>query len=332
MSSNPNRTSLTSVAVKTTKRIQQNSIEDSSDSDDMKGGSSEDFVAAMTTPVIPRNLCVQQHLESSFQPLSPFSMAPSPPQTRCIGGVQVASLFAEPSAYLQQVLRSKAASQPLELCQDRRPSGTGLVQHELAFQIRNDEFILHRACCRSDVTLGQVQQLLLADPMAASRPLNPRLSTTALSHAQMDTDVKTTSTAAASLYTPTPIDSFMYPLNIAITHNARPEAIDALIQAAPHVLSLPDGARLETSLHILLRFAPHEQQVMLEMLLRHPGLASIVDHEGNFPLHVACQSGASSNVIQYLVHVCPDACSARNVHGQTPETLLMIYKQREESR
>ena len=260
-------------------------------------------------------------------------------QTRCVAGVQIASMFAEPSAYLQKVLRHKAASKPSELCRRHSRQGSFDDCMPVIVPAQRQDDLLHRACCSQETTMEMIQQILASDPLSASRPLMLSSSSSSSSSDNMimmedkaalpfeptshvATTMAVTKKASGSFL----MESYMYPLNLAIHYGLSPQVLAALIRAAPQVLLLPDGPRHESSLHTLLRYSPHDTKTVLDMLLHQPAVASSADQQGNLPLHIACQFTATDDAIQYLCLVCPEARNARNQLGQTPNDLLMLYK------
>ena len=267
----------------------------------------------MHTPKQGQGVPTQSHYNSSPQQLQ---QQPTQIQTRCVAGVQIASIFAEPSAYLQQALRNKASSKPAEFCQ-RRPSRQN--SFDMAVQQRQED-LLHRACCSQETSIEKIQQILASDPLAASRPLI--LSSEAMEkQSSLETSHVTAIKSSCSF-----MKSYMYPLNLAIHHQLSQPVLALLIRAAPQVLLLPDGPRQESSLHTLLRHSPHDTKTVLDMLLHQPALASSVDQHGNCPLHIAVQFNATSETIQYLCWACPETEYVRNRAGQTPTDLMMVYK------
>ena len=209
------------------------------------------------------------------------------------GEVAVASVFATPSATLQRVLDDQACKRPRTMS---GPISTGPKDS------------LHEECCASDPSLERIERILQGHDVHASRRM-------LLHHARTNKDANDKPLLLCEPYT--------FPLNLAIHHQAQPKILSLLVHAAPQVLALPDGPCRETSLHILLRSLPQCTEVVLEMLVCQPSLASACDDRGNYPLHIACQNGASVHTIQYLCIAFPNARDAKNADGKTPKDLLV---------
>jgi len=165
---------------------------------------------------------------------------------------------------------------------------------------------LHQACCRKDVSPEEVRDLLASDPQAAARPL-------ALKSIK---DIY--SPILRTWITKMKNEPYMYPLNLAIKNRASPEVLSLLIEAAPGVLTKKDGRSEETSLLILLKYAPRHVCIIEKMLFVQPRCARMVDRHSNSALHVACVHSSSVAVVSHIASLCPQALRLRNFHGMTP--------------
>lgn len=209
----------------------------------------------------------------------------------------VASVFATPSATLQRILDGRVTN-----LFEKRPR----VMPEPISTSHKDA--LHEECCVSDPSLERIESILQDHVMDASRRMLLRHSCTS-----NEADEKPQLCC----------ESYSFPLNLAIHHQAQPQVLSRLLRAAPQILALPDGPCRETSLHVLLRSLPQCTEVVLEMLVCQPSLASERDMRGNYPLHLACEYGASIHTLQYLCIVFPSARDAKNADDKTPNDLLL---------
>lgn len=214
---------------------------------------------------------------------------------------EIASIFSQPSAYLQNVIRNKtvgatgADSQQSSPTKKPRFIEASCEPLDRRHPLRDDPMALHKACRLPHTTEQVLQQLLLANPSAASR-----------------------ADAASSSQSSHPFchdPGYSYPINLAMTYGVKPPGLALLIQAAPDVLTLPDGPHGETSLHVLLQTRPKDTQSLLLLLLSRPQLAIIRDDRGMDPCQVAQERGASPEAIQYLAIVAASAANA-SANGQ----------------
>lgn len=111
---------------------------------------------------------------------------------------------------------------------------------------------------------------------------------------------------------------YTYPLNIAIVNGASSSVVQALLDAAPQVISMWDGPNRETALHLILRMSPRDLASVDSLLLKTPHVASTVNAKHETPLHVACRSGVTGEVVRHLVILYPEALTQRNAYQQTP--------------
>jgi len=167
-------------------------------------------------------------------------------------------LPAKPSDFLRaRVLNAQESSQP----------------PQKKIKTQSDD-ALHRACLQSNVSLQQIKKLLNQDPEAATRSIpifsNKRVEN-ALTRATESRVVK---------------EPFTYPLHLAIQTKVNPQIIQDLINAAPQVLLIPDGAMKETPLHILLKQCP-DVKLVDSILLTQPKCVVMRDRHDNTVVHLA---------------------------------------------
>ncbi|CAB9508688.1 FYVE zinc finger [Seminavis robusta] len=120
---------------------------------------------------------------------------------------------------------------------------------------------------------------------------------------------------------PTP-EPFQLPINIALYHNSSLAVLEVLVQADPSQLNVKDGIFGINSLCLALDRRPHDIACMGLILANNTGSARMVSaiHK-NTPLHVACQKGASLQVIRQLVQMYPQALMHRNAAGDLPSDI-----------
>jgi hypothetical protein len=156
--------------------------------------------------------------------------------------------------------------------------------------------LLHIACCSSSVTVREAAALLMMDPEAIRRPVD------------------------------TQGESYKYPLNLAIHHNATLDVILLLLKADPTITSLRDGVESQGSLHILLGRQHYRRDILSLVdyfILARPSCAQIQDSHGCVPLHTAVFHQAELDTIRHLVMSYPEALQIQNRRHQTPLALAM---------
>jgi hypothetical protein len=164
---------------------------------------------------------------------------------------------------------------------------------------------LHRACCKSNVSVEEIDTILRMDPLAASRAMVVRSVKTYYNPIL----VKAEQRCVKEIYS--------YPLNIAIKNRVHRSVLDMLIEAAPSILSLKDGSAMETSPAILLKNAGLVA-TLDKMMLANSMCATSCDRHMNTLLHVACTHGASLEIVRHLCIMYPEAMQMRNRHFKTP--------------
>jgi Ankyrin repeat len=151
-----------------------------------------------------------------------------------------------------------------------------------------------------------LERILRHDPHSASRSV-PMVRSAAVWHPSKRRHVRR---RVRELYS--------FPLHLAIANEASTDAIELLIDADPSVLVVRDGPRHDTPLLAVLRTSPTRLDVVDAIIVTQPFCASIKDDRGNTPLHVACQQGATLDVIRHLTILYPEAMSMANLQGKRP--------------
>jgi hypothetical protein len=170
-----------------------------------------------------------------------------------------------------------------------------------------DPSLLHRACCsHNKLSLERVQGILRKDPEAASRQHT------------LHTEAKVYNYLAHHLETKTVRESYTYPLNLALQKQVNVTVVKSLIDADKTVLSKKDGLEQEGSLHVALKHQKANISTVDAILLADPSSAQVTDRHFNTPMHIACRSGVSMDVIRHLWILYPEAITRRNFHGLTP--------------
>jgi hypothetical protein len=207
-------------------------------------------------------------------------------------GAEVASIFAKPSAFFRQLSLEKDA-----VDNTKRP--------------RQQEPLLHRACCLPGISETEIRQLLQKDAAWASMPAVVYTTTSAY-------DPLTRSTVQRRTKEP-----YQYALNLAIRHKLSPAILELLLTAAPHVALVHDGSLHESSLAIALKYLPDDTATADRIMLSNPHACALQDKQGNTPLHVACARGAIAETVRHLVLLYPEALEIRNKLGKTPKELAV---------
>lgn len=234
------------------------------------------------------------------------------------GPAVVASVFEKPSSMLQTILREQeqGCDEPalkkakIASWEDEKSSSL----HDSTF--KTNAAALHEACRRPNVTVQEISQLLQQDPDAAQRQC--------ILHRQKRAFDPVTK-AFQDVCVP---EKYRYPLNLAIQYKCSTPVLEALVDAAPSVLSRRDGNQKQqhTPLHVLFRHQPADYSAAADMmLLKHPPLADIVDFKLNTPLHQAVESGTDLQTVRHLVLLSPNALLKRNFHGRTPLDLAQRH-------
>jgi hypothetical protein len=165
---------------------------------------------------------------------------------------------------------------------------------------------LHQVCSNRNLSLETLQGILRDDTGAASRRL------------ALFTEEKVYNYLSHHLETRKIRESYTYPLNMALEKGFNATIIESLIDADKTVLARKDGLEQEGSLHILLKHQRNNTDAVDAILMANPRSVLVEDRHFNTPLHVACRSGASVDVIRHLWIMYPGALAKRNFQGLTP--------------
>jgi hypothetical protein len=181
-------------------------------------------------------------------------------------------------------------------------------QTQPALKLRkvNDPSLLHRACSNRNLSFESIQGILREDPGAASRQHTLFTEEKVYNYLSHYIEIKRVR------------ESYTYPLNMALEKDANIAVVKSLIDADKDVLGRKDGLEQEGSLHIFLKHQRNNTNALDAILSANPSSLLVEDRHFNTPLHIACRSGASMNVIRHLWHLYPEALSKRNFHGLTP--------------
>lgn len=155
--------------------------------------------------------------------------------------------------------------------------------------------LLHQACCRTNVTVEEIDFLLRQDPTSVSQTRS--LSTL---HSVVHPMTRRLVTIRVHSH-------YKYPLNIAMVAGAGSDVLSRLLQAAPEVLWMRDGDRSQTPLEVLLEYQPENQTTADEMLLIHPQLAALRNRAGQLPLLLATIRSCPWPMLRHLAIAHPPA-------------------------
>ena len=166
------------------------------------------------------------------------------------------------------------------------------------------ESALHRACATGHTEA--IVKLLAEDRVMAAQPMDissKKMVYNFGSYQMEEQEVE---------------EAYKYALNLAIRNGVETPTLEALIKVAPRVLVTPDGSAEEIPLSVLLKTNPSDLTTIDKFLLANPDCVRLVDRQGNTPLHVAVQHGASLDAIRHLVILYPEALRCENRHSETP--------------
>lgn len=169
-----------------------------------------------------------------------------------------------------------------------------------------EQSALHRACCKFGASADVISQLLRHDPGSAARPVTLRSTKAVYNPAKMRAEQRVVK------------EPYSYPLNLALKYKQSPQVIALLIDAAPSVLTLKDGAQDETPLCVLLKNSPHDLASVEKIVFKAPQCVSMRDRHDNTAIHVACTRNCSLEILKRIATFYPQALKVRNAHGKTP--------------
>ena len=113
-------------------------------------------------------------------------------------------------------------------------------------------------------------------------------------------------------------EPFQLPVNIALSNGANKDVLQLLVSAAPEVVAILDGKNGLTTLSLALTKRPQDNALVEILLAAEPQAVKVPDRRQNLPLHVACEKGASLDVVRHLFLLFPGAFHRENFHGETP--------------
>jgi hypothetical protein len=169
-----------------------------------------------------------------------------------------------------------------------------------------DPSVLHRACSQKKLSLEIVKGILREDPWAAGRQQT------------LFTEAKVYNYLSYRLETKTVRESYTFALNLALENQVDLTVVKSLIEADKTVLSKKDGLEKEGSLHVALKQKQANISTVDAIILANPSSVQVEDRHFNTPLHIACRSAASMDVIRHLWILYPEALFKRNFNGLTP--------------
>lgn len=165
---------------------------------------------------------------------------------------------------------------------------------------------LHKACCNPDVKVEEVQDLMREHPDGSITPgIIPTIKNVYCPRT-MKMEPKHT------------METYQYPINLAIQKGASAKVIEALFEGAPEVLVMQDGPMKECPLSVLIKHRPQEADLMSKMLLANPDCVRVRDRHDNTSTHIACMFAANLTIIRRLSIMHPEALHMKNFHGKAP--------------
>jgi hypothetical protein len=246
---------------------------------------------------VSANMLVVGNQNASFHDVPVYCY--NPQGTSRIGAPSFSKILRQSSgmtATTMAIYKQGIANAPIEPISKRRKLDSSI-----------DNLPLHQACVDAKQNGKLIETVVRKQPLLASVPAKAITSKSIY-------DFQTSRLERKSV-----TSTYRYPLNIAIQHDADVTTIEALLRAAPFVVTTPDGGvARECSLHVLLRHKTHDLQSIDLCLLQTPNAVSCIDRHANTPLHTACAKHASIDVIRHLTVMYPEALGLRNFHGYTP--------------
>lgn len=110
----------------------------------------------------------------------------------------------------------------------------------------------------------------------------------------------------------------VYPINIAICHDANKAVLELLAKAGPDVLVQKDGPWEASSLDIALQ-AECDMGILKTLLSANPQQVQVCDRKNGYPLHTAVsRPSVSLDVVKLVYKAYPEALHKPNVRGDTP--------------
>ena len=113
-------------------------------------------------------------------------------------------------------------------------------------------------------------------------------------------------------------DAYLYPINIALRHQASLDVVKLLTEAGPDVLLRRDGPWKCSALAIALQL-DRPLDVIKTLLLANRQQTLVTDWQNGLPLHTAVSGrNVSLDVVRLIFRACPDAILRTNVRGENP--------------
>ena len=186
-------------------------------------------------------------------------------------------------------------------------TGDSKSQHTSVSSSMSRDTLLHNSCKLYPTTVDIVRSALGFDPEAIRRAI-PMLVDSTTPASSSEPLVKKQKL----------IDSYAYPINIALHHKASLEVVELLAKAGPDVLLLKDGPWEGSSLTLAIR-SECDMAIIKAILAANPKQTQVADRQNALPLHAALQvPKVSLELIKLLYRAFPGALLKPNVRGDTP--------------
>ena len=164
--------------------------------------------------------------------------------------------------------------------------------------------LLHNSCKLYPRTVEIIQSALMYDAEAIRLPVPVSASDDALT---TDALVKKRKVS----------DTYLYPINIAISRKGSADVVELLAKTGPDVLLKKDGPYQSCPLSIALR-SECDLAVIQALLKANMKQTEIADNRNALPLHDAVQGSTSLELVKLIYNAFPGAIRQTNVRGETP--------------
>lgn len=119
--------------------------------------------------------------------------------------------------------------------------------------------------------------------------------------------------------------AYFLPIHEICTKSPTKDDIIAIIEECPTSLMVPETSSRRLPLHIACRTRASDE-VIKTLLSYCPGAAKLQDSLGRLPLHYACANNASHDVIDALIQAYPQGCAQPCAQGWLPLHISISVK------
>lgn len=117
------------------------------------------------------------------------------------------------------------------------------------------------------------------------------------------------------------------PLHLACENGVSVATLKALLQVNPEKTGIaPTTSKEHTPLHLACQSSRGNHAVITALVEACPEAVEYLDYEGQLPLHLAVNSGASKETVELLIQTFPDCLEMKNDRGQTAHRIAKKHK------